>query len=319
MIPQSLLHYFYNFTSPKLLFDQYRVLSSDGTHSPVSKDLEKEGYKLTKKQTYVNGVINGLYDSLNNMVIDLCFLNQSEQKSYSDQIHLLQKNDIVIHDRGYFSKKLLNKLVSKGVHPIFRMKINSLYVKDLNKTNKRTKIYHLKNSITGETFSFRLVKYKIKKEVYYLGTTLCDSRFTINVLKNLYKKRWRIETYFKTVKYMLSFNDFHSQTSNQIRQEIYTHEFVTILTRIFEELHISENQLSTKMIDKQTNFKNNIDKVCNKIIYSLLYNSDYINTIRDIFKILFKYITMIRPDRQYARRRIKPVSKWYQYGKDKKE
>lgn len=253
------------------------------------------------------------------MVIDLHFTNKSEQQSYNEQIHMLQKNDIVIHDRGYFSKKLLNTLVSKNVYPIFRMKNSSLYVKDLIKTKKRTKIYQLKNSITGDSFSFRLVKYKIKKEVYYLGTTLCDSRFTINVLKNLYKKRWKIETYFNTVKYMLSFNDFHSHTADQIKQEIYTHEFVTILTRIFEELHISDNQLSAIMIYKQTNFKNNLNKVCNKIIYSLLYTNNYIDTIKAIFKVLFKYITVIRLDRQYKRRRIKPVSKWYQYGKDKKE
>ena len=42
-----------------------------GTNVPLSKKLDKEGYKLTKNQTYVDATINGLYDVLNNMVIDL--------------------------------------------------------------------------------------------------------------------------------------------------------------------------------------------------------------------------------------------------------
>ena len=71
-----------------------------GTHVPLSKKLDKEGYKLTKNQTYVDATINGLYDVLNNMVIDLHLTPYSEQKAYYEQIPNLQKGDIVIHDRN---------------------------------------------------------------------------------------------------------------------------------------------------------------------------------------------------------------------------
>ena len=134
MIPNSLRNYFYTKSLrycrvadalqknrqhlSKLLFNKYRVIGCDGwcfasiTYalraswysrpiiSATPQKLDKEGYKLTKNQTYVDATINGLYDVLNNMVIDLHLTPYSEQKAYYEQIPNLQKGDIVIHDRN---------------------------------------------------------------------------------------------------------------------------------------------------------------------------------------------------------------------------
>lgn len=59
-------------------------------------------------------------------MIDLRLTPNSEQKAYYQQIHLLQENDIVVHDRGYFSHRCgeaeLDTLVSNKIHGVFRMK-----------------------------------------------------------------------------------------------------------------------------------------------------------------------------------------------------
>ena len=70
------------------------------------------------------------------------------------------------------------------------------------------------------TIQFRVIRYIVDKEVYYLGTTLRDSLFTIDVLKDLYWMRWNIETFFKTIKYDLSFDDVHSFSGECIKQEM---------------------------------------------------------------------------------------------------
>ena len=84
------------------------------------------------------------------------------------------------------------------------------------------------------TIQFRVIRYIVDKEVYYLGTTfyerasnvvdigttLRDSLFTIDVLKDLYWMRWNIETFFKTIKYDLSFDDVHSFSAECIKQEM---------------------------------------------------------------------------------------------------
>ena len=44
-----------------------------------------------------------------------------------------------------------------------------------------------------------------------LGTTLLDTEFTIEKLAKLYHDRWDIETYFRTIKYDISFKNFHSK------------------------------------------------------------------------------------------------------------
>lgn len=128
--------------------------------------------------------------------------------------------------------------------------------------------------------------------------------------------RWNIESHFDTIKYNLSFKDFHSKSEDQIKQEIYTHEFITVLTRLLEDSYIKYNRLTEQMQIKKTNFKININNVCDKVIYLLLYSPDFIHKTIFIFKTLFQYIYTVIHDRHYLRRRITPVSKWYQINKD---
>ena len=79
------------------------------------------------------------------------------------------------------------------------MKKNSKYVQELYESNDKT--YFIKNNLNGCLFKFRIIQYTVNKIVYYIGTTLCDSQFTIDILKELYKMRWNIESHFDTIKY----------------------------------------------------------------------------------------------------------------------
>ena len=124
----------------KLLFNKYRILAVDGTHVPLSKNLVNDGFinersslpsELTPNKTYVNSLISGLYDVYNNTIVDLNISSSnSERKTYMQQFDYLQTNDIIIHDRGYYSDKLLYELNELQVFPIFRMKKNLLIVKN---------------------------------------------------------------------------------------------------------------------------------------------------------------------------------------------
>ena len=73
-------------------------MATDGTHISLSKELSKENYKTTKKNTYVDALVNGLYDIYNDSIIDLHLSNtKNERKSYCRQFSSLKENDIVIH------------------------------------------------------------------------------------------------------------------------------------------------------------------------------------------------------------------------------
>ncbi len=64
-----------------------------------------------------------------------------------------------------------------------------------------------------------------------------DKKFTVDILQELYKKRWSIEEYFKCIKYNMSFKDFHSKSERLIKQEMYVHNMCLILTRTLEEMY----------------------------------------------------------------------------------
>lgn len=116
------------------------------------------------------------------------------------------------------------------------------------------------------------------------------------------------EEYFKTAKYGLSLKNFHSNTLEQIKQEIYTHQIITTTTRILEDSYISHKKIS--LDSKKTNFKNNINKMCESIAYHLLYSFND-NKIMCIMKNLFKYLRKKRPGRSYVRKSIIKGNKWY--------
>ena len=315
MLSSDLLDYHYKINN-KLLNNKYRVLAVDGTHTPLSKNLTNDGYKLTKNGTYVNSCINGIYDVYNDTIVDLQLDScNSETKIYDKQLHNLQENDIIIHDRGYYSHKLLYNLYSINVYPIFRLKKSMNIVKDLLSTNANDKIYIINNKYTNHTnIKFRLIKYVIDNETYVLGTTLLGNIFTINLLKQLYNIRWNIEIYFRHIKYDLSFKNMHSKIEELIKQEIYSHMYITQLTRILEEIYIINNKhIENKMKTNSTNFSNNLNKTIKHIIKLLLYHNK-VRTIIRIILIMFNYLVPIREGRTYIRHRIIPIGKWYQYG-----
>ena len=312
MLSADLLDYSYTINN-RLLFNKYRILATDGTHMPLSTELIKDDYKLTKNKLYINGCCNGIYDIYNNIIVDLNLDRcNSEQKIYHDQLHYFQKDDIIIHDRGYYSHKLLYLLYSKNIYPIFRMKKNMKIVQDLLNSVVDDKIYIINNDDTNYiSIKYRLVKYEINNKIYILGTTLLDGKFTIDLLKELYKHRWKIEVYFKTIKYDLSFQNFHSKSEELVKQEIQTHKCITQLTKILEKIYIYNNKhVENKMQNNNTNFKNNLDKTIKNILKILLYKKN-LKEIRRILILLFTYLVEIRENRSYKRKTIVPPSKWF--------
>lgn len=321
LIFDDLLGYYYKFHNI-LLYNAYRILAIDGTHSPVSKDLSIDDYKTTKRNTYVDLLISGIYDVYNKTIIDLSFTQtKNEREIYLSQLNYLQDNDIVIHDRGYYSKKLLYLIHKKGAFPIFRMKKGNGKNDIVNRfiaNGKDDSTYKIKYKKSNEIINLRLIKYTIENTEVILGTTLTNEvLFNIDVLKKLYGDRWNIEVYFKTIKYDMSFKDFHSKSDELIRQEIEAHKCMTLLTRIMEEIYIHNNiNIKNKMHTHHTNFKNNIDKTINEIIKELLFGGTYaVDNIINCLRVLFKTLLKIRLGRKYARIRITPPSNWYLHPK----
>ena len=71
--------------------------------------------------------------------------------------------------------------------------------------------------------SFRVVRFAVKEGLYgTVITNLPADRFPPPLLRELYHKRWGIETSFRDLKYTLALTHFHAKKRQFIEQEIFS-------------------------------------------------------------------------------------------------
>lgn len=148
------------------------------------------------------------------------FKNKNERIALETQSVYLKFGDILIMDRGYYSIKLLAFLTKLGIKVIFRLPQNLNIVKYfINNPKKMT--YTTTINSDNLKIKFRIIKYIIKDELYYLGTTIYGGN--IDHFKHLYWDRWEIETHFRHSKYDLSLKELKATNENSIRQDVAIH------------------------------------------------------------------------------------------------
>ena len=212
------------------------------TNFPLSIKLKKEGFRVSKNNTYCIGLISSLFDVNKNLLINynLC---KNERSGLIYQMKYLYEGDILLLDRGYYSRYLLSLFNDNKIDVIFRMKKNSILIKKLIKkgqNNMYTKIFYNKKLIR-----FRILTYEINDKKFFLGTTIMNHK--INYFKNLYWKRWNIEIHFRESKYLCSLSNILSKNKNAVLQNICAH----IRDSIMQFLR-SKNCISTRMLVKET-------------------------------------------------------------------
>ncbi|MCU6748176.1 transposase [Faecalicatena acetigenes] len=72
--------------------------------------------------------------------------------------------------------------------------------------------------------SFRIVRFKITENTYEtVLTNLSRMEYPAKTIKDLYARRWGMETSFRNFKYTVGMLNFHSKKVVCIKQEIYAH------------------------------------------------------------------------------------------------
>jgi IS4 transposase len=223
-----------------------------------------------------------------------------ERKCFIEQLKYVRKNDILLFDRGYYSEELINILNNKNIDYIFRTKKNFLKNKYLKENNLNEYIYYINNK------KYKIINYKIHNEgeEYFLLTSLINK--DLEELKNLYKKRWRIETHFKESKHTTSLNEINSKSLDNLLKEINIHNYVYILYYYFnyciEDIAINERY--------ELNHKLSLEIFIEDILFIMIYKKKikkYILFIIDILPKTYKQ----KKDRHYKRESIKKFTKWY--------
>ena len=240
-------------------FKGYRLLACDGSVIQLPRnpaDVNTSVVANPNAKSYNCEHLNAMYDLMNNVYLSYIFddgLDVHEKDALVKMTACLPdpKHSIITADRGYGYYNTLFALESIGCHYVIRVKdfhsnsiLTQLKLPDTEFDIKRKiKITRHKNKeyindpnwvVLGSksTFNFfdsdgfaeaefRVIRFKLSSGEYEcLLTDLPESEFDTETIKEIYAKRWGIETSFRLLKYSIDIVHLHSKKYSLIMQEI---------------------------------------------------------------------------------------------------
>jgi hypothetical protein len=167
-----------------------RYIAVDGSVIQLLHSLNTS-FKSNKIKTYTTGYISNLYDIDNQVPIAFeLFQSSDERANLIKQFKYLNKNDILIADRGYYSIDIINKLISLEIKFVFRVKKNNIFIIENIKNDKDILDENLDKSIKynfkDKIYDFRILKYSnvekinIKHDINTLKQSININNIKIN-------------------------------------------------------------------------------------------------------------------------------------------
>ena len=191
------------------------------------------------------------------------------------------KKLITIYDRGYPSIELMvktidldSKFLIRLPKNVFRRQINKMKTDDeiikINMINNRLKAFDDENlkekARQMGRLEIRIALVDIgKDEPEILATNLTHEEFTTEDLKELYNKRWTVETGFDRLKNLIEIEDFSGIRRQIIEQDFYAHIFVYNLAmtiKNYAEHHITRTPRNN---DEKIIYQSNFAKITGNI------------------------------------------------------
>jgi len=226
-------------------YQGHRLLAVDGSflnlpdHESIHEEFGRRGMgrgrlKGLKKSMCL---LSMLYDPVNYMTLDtqLEQMDGSELQLLLRHLPKVNKDDILLLDRGYPSRYLFSVLRSQGIHFIVRMSVNWVPVKKFLQSRRRDmeitlevpagdfERYRKQYPSMKKSVKCRLVKVKSENgEDQVLCTSLMGKeKYKAEDLEELYQIRWGIEEGYKMYKARVQVEAFSGKTAIAVKQDIY--------------------------------------------------------------------------------------------------
>lgn len=313
-------------------FHGLRILGIDGSlfDLPKSKSLEKE-FTVIKAANGDSGPrarVSALYDCLNHVTYDTLIepktIGERELASQHIDSVELNKQDMLLFDRGYESFWLFSKVTQSGGHFCARMPMRWNEVKKFKSASDETdKIVTIKlnsankklcrqHGAAADFIKVRLVKIELESgETEILATSLYESSYSIDFFKELYNLRWQTEENYKVIKCRIRMEKFIGRTPDAIRQEFYARMFMLNITSVIR--HEADKQLKQKeqcrkrknksKVFYKVNFKAALSKIRRTalLMFTAVTEKRTSETIKAIVQKITEDITKVIPGRSNDR------------------
>ncbi len=303
----------------------FHVLATDGSDLvlpdyPVLVDtfgVQKNGSEISLPMAK----LSFLYDTYMDMPVDV----QLDHKHTSERDlavkHLAQTddNDLILYDRGYYAYWFVLLHFLQGREFCFRLRSNAnTQVKDFIESGKKQEVITLigtegmqqkarERNLDIIDMSVRLVRIKTSKGSYVLMTSLTDiKRHPRKDFYDLYHLRWRVEEGYKKQKAFLDVENFSGRTVHSIKQDVHASALIQALVAMecFASKEFIQSKVKTRKYGYNVNFSNAIQSFRRSIIDNLSSHLEVIDIYRRL-KALARNLTIIKPDRSFAREKVR--------------
>lgn len=258
-------------------WDDFLLIAVDGSTAYLPDKPEIRNFFGVQKNQYIEvpmARIMKFYDVLNQITIfsKIAPITVGEQSIVSAYLERIPINSISIYDRGFPSYLLMYLLHNQEStrHFVMRCKADfNLKVKEFVASNHKDvvvnlfptkdaikKLYDYGYSVTKDTpLKIRMVKVILDTgETEVLLTNLYDeSRFKTDCFKELYFKRWGVETSIGFDKNTLQIEEFSGQSVKSVEQDFYLSIFTLNLQSLLEkqcQAEVAQKNIGRSLIYK---------------------------------------------------------------------
>ncbi len=300
-------------------WNDFRLLAIDGSKLILpthSKELMDKFGTLSSGMIIPQAQISSCYDILNEIIIDaqLETIQVNEMNQAVCHLKKLSKGDLILLDRGYAATWFYYILKNKELDFVnrvpkrfrkdvedFRLSNEKDCLIEINVPPQKSRYGLQRHGLKKEelqSFKLRVVKVILDTgETEVLITTLLDKeKYPIEIFKDLYFKRWGIETNYNHLKSNIHIEEFTGLTEIAIRQDFYANLFINNLQSIIaldskEELD-KEMKEREKKVQKPHKYEYKVNRnlslgyMKDRIVKILLSNNPrYYEELKELFKM----------------------------------
>jgi hypothetical protein len=268
----------------------YRIIAGDGSCVSLvnTPELEKHfGKQSNQRSSFVQAQAFYYYDVLNELTIhtQLAHCKTGELSLAYPMIDRLEHDMLMIYDRNFCNFKMfaLHLWQEREIKFVIRGNEMRNFVKDFLQSGKTSSVVELKPrpyiikemfkcgyKITKKTaIKVRLVRVELETTVEVLVTNLWEEDGHPNAeFKELYFKRWGVETSISRHKNTLQLESFSGLTPTSVLQDFYATVFVANLFSIISKE--AQNTIETKTVNRKYPMKINGNKSIGKLKSNLI-------------------------------------------------
>lgn len=255
------------FDKISILIKEYNITTEELTFIAVDGTFNHTNDKRTKGELQ-RSLNNSLYDVNNLYPLELKYYGNNDKKGeitvLKERLNLNNiKNAVLILDRAYYDKSLMLTLAEQGLFFIIRIKNNPKFTNE-TMTEQLKKINNKNINID----TFRIVEYEINttkncileneekceleiNNKFKIITNLNKDKYDDTKIKELYKKRWNIEVFFKHLKNNFKFSELKEYNEDNQYDKTYLISIIFIhLLIILEKIYIKNSNISDIIVKK---------------------------------------------------------------------